>query len=95
MWRFWIEYNQYAVGADTKHLVFFTTTTGLIGIGSVNCLVGDDLVLSNGTNDTMLLRSTNSGFTYEGLAYVHGISEGELDDLLEGGEFEERDFVLQ
>jgi hypothetical protein len=42
----------------------------------------------------MLLRHRNREYDYQGTVYVHGISDGELDDLLDGGSFLEDDFCL-
>ena len=91
---FWAGHHEIAFDSLAKHLIFFTTTNGLIGMGLESMCVGDNVVLFHGTNDTMLLRSSMQDFTYEGLVYVHGLSDGELDDLLEYGEFEERSFTL-
>ena len=36
----------------------------------------------------------SSEYDYQGTVYVHGISDGELDDLFDDGSFVEDDFCL-
>jgi hypothetical protein len=51
-------------------------------------------VLLHGCNDVMLLRQRSGEYEYQGTVYVHGVSDGELDDLFDDGAFAEEDFCL-
>jgi hypothetical protein len=91
----WAGHHHEAFNSSTEHLSFFTMTNGLIRLGLEWRSVGGHVVLFHGTNDTMLLRSSAYCYTYGGLVYVRGLSDGEMDDLPEAGEFEDRSFTLQ
>jgi hypothetical protein len=56
--------------------------------------VGDHVVLLHGCNEVMLLRQRGLEHDYQGTVYVHGVSDGELDDLFDDGSFVEDDFCL-
>lgn len=43
----------------------------------------------------MLLNAANEGLPYGGLVYVHGISDGEMDDLFEEEAFPNENFTIQ
>ena len=92
--REWETHRWFELGDRAEGTVFFTTAKGFVGVGLMNMAVGDHVVLLHGCNDVMLLRQRSCGYDYQGTVYVHGVSDGEMDDLFEGGVFREEDFCL-
>ncbi|KAK5116258.1 hypothetical protein LTR62_008585 [Meristemomyces frigidus] len=67
---------------------FFTTTTGQIGLGPRISQPGDLVVVLRDWNMPVILRKRPNGPNYQmtGLAYVHGIMDGEIMEAVERGE---------
>jgi hypothetical protein len=92
--RHWQTNREFELGDRAEGTVFFTTAKGFIGVGLTNMAAGDHVVLLHGCNDVMLLRQRSGEYEYQGTVYVHGVSDGELDDLFDEGAFAEEDFCL-
>jgi hypothetical protein len=92
--RHWQTNREFELGDRAEGTVFFTTAKGFIGVGLMNMAAGDHVVLLHGCNDVMLLRQRSGEYEYQGTVYVHGVSDGELDDLFDDGAFAEEDFCL-
>jgi hypothetical protein len=75
-------------------LVFFTTTTGLIGCASTEVEAGDCIVLLDYSKSPCVLRRVGDQFTFHGFVYVESPSAGDLGVYFGDHYFEEMDFVL-
>lgn len=87
----YIEYSKF-VGGDC---VVFATSHGFIGLAPSSVVVGDSIVLIHGSRYPLLLRRIGEAHTFQGLAYVHGIMEGELVDAWSGCDIDEMDFIIR
>lgn len=74
----------------------FRTEKGYVGTGFRTPQVGDKVCILKGGNVPFVLRKRDEGDDYElvGDAYVHGIMEGEVINMAEKGEVDEREFEL-
>ena len=60
------------------HPFLFSTSSGFLGIAPSTVKLGDHIVLPIGCNTPIMLRPASGSFTFQGLAFVHGIMEDEL-----------------
>ncbi|KAK3116265.1 hypothetical protein LTR53_003569 [Teratosphaeriaceae sp. CCFEE 6253] len=74
MLDFYAEYPRFATG----QAVLFVTEGGFLGIASSAVEAGDDVVLARPDVSPLVLRPRGDHYVFRGLAYVHGISDGEL-----------------
>lgn len=64
---------------------FFRTQTCYIGIGAESLQVGDSIFLVQGSGEPWILRAKDDeegGYRFVGIAYVHGVMDGELVESL-------------
>lgn len=79
----------------TKHMMLFVTSSGFLGLGLDRVQEGDSIVLVHGCESPIVLRQTvDDRYTFQGLAFVNGIMEGELLDMITDDHIEHETFVL-
>jgi hypothetical protein len=73
-------YKAVTYGKASPHRRFFTTTTGLVGLGTPECEISDAVCILRGHRLPVIMRSCGDSFlsySFLGSAYVHGIMKGE------------------
>ena len=70
----WTNYFEFFSGGS----MFFTTSQGFIGIAPSSVKAGDVILLPLTSSAPIIVRQVDQGSIFEGLAFVHGVMEGEL-----------------
>lgn len=80
----------------TKRRTFFVTRDRRIGIGPIDTVVGDKLVVIFYTPTPYLIRQNAGRTTFKmiGEAFVHGLMYGEVLDILDREQVQERKWVV-
>ncbi|PPJ51734.1 hypothetical protein CBER1_08889 [Cercospora berteroae] len=76
---------------------FFFTSNGFMGLGHIDCQVGDRIVLPYGSRHPVLLRPDTEANRYKflGFCFVNGIMNDELRKLAPDLVLSEKEFVLR
>ncbi|PIA97229.1 Heterokaryon incompatibility protein 6, OR allele [Cercospora beticola] len=76
---------------------FFFTSNGFIGLGHIDCQVGDRIILLYGSRHPVLLRPDNGANRHKflGFCFVNGIMDDELRKLAPDLVLGEKEFVLR
>lgn len=62
--------------------MFAVTEAGLLGVGPSNVIDGDAVTLLRGDDmPTILRKFDDAAYAFQGLAFINGIMEQELDGL--------------
>jgi hypothetical protein len=72
----------------------FETGRGYLGVGPADMTAGDVLVVLDGCNMPAVLRRVGEGWFFLGLAFVVGLMEGEVEEMLEKGKVEVDEFGI-
>jgi hypothetical protein len=83
-----------AIVVTLRYRCYFTTNTGLIGVGPYDTQKGDCCVALSGGEVPFVLRNEKSGQLLVGDCYIHGIMNGEFFPDAETYSINERIFVL-
>ena len=73
----WTWYCEFFSGGITV----FTTLQGFIGIAPNSVRVDDIVLLPFAASTPIVVRDSDRGLVFEGLAFVHGVMEGELEKV--------------
>jgi hypothetical protein len=73
----------------------FSTSSGFIGLGPATGRPGDVMTVLPMCRQVVVLRQTGANWTFQGLAWVHGIMHGELGTFWDKKKLEESSIVLQ
>ncbi|KAL6835631.1 heterokaryon incompatibility domain-containing protein [Trichoderma sp. SZMC 28015] len=78
----WIEgaRNFHSSYSHSLHLRLFSTTEGLMGVGSQSMKAGDSVWIVPGSRVPLLLRPSEGRWRLVGGAYVHGFMQGEASE---------------
>jgi hypothetical protein len=74
----WMSYCQFFSGGS----ILFATFQGFIGITPSSVKVDDVVLLPFASPTPIIIRNSGPGSTFEGLAFVHGVMEGELREIV-------------
>jgi len=79
----------------TKCTMLFVTSSGFLGITLDRVEEGDRIVLVHGCESPIVLRQVaEDRYTFQGLAYLNGIMQGELDEMITDDHIEHESFVI-
>ena len=86
-----LDYAAFVAGGDA---VVFTTQQGFMGIAPGSLAPGDVLLLLRNSKLPVILRDVGGSCAFRGFAYVHGIYDVETIDIWEGGDEQEKEYML-
>jgi hypothetical protein len=81
--------------AMSRRRRFFLTKTGRIGLGPSDTKVGDNLVVIFFCPTPYLLRRKDPNWQIVGETYVHGLMYGEGLDMLDSGDLQETQWIIE
>jgi len=80
----------------TKRLMLFVTSSGFLGLALDRVEEGDVIVLVHGCESPIVLRQVaEDRYTFQGLAFLNGIMEGELAGMITDDHIEHESFVVK
>lgn len=91
-----VNFMRYADAATGKCVVFITNA-GFVGVAPASISQGGRITILSGWNIPVILRREQDYYTFQGLAYVHGIMHGEIPNLdpVASSKFERETFEIR